>query len=138
MCVRTRLSKTYLIPSVLLYSPVTHVQHLVQMVSLCHDDALFAKAIDSISTPADSDPDSQISFETYWDDLSGKPLSPDLVLKARTEEMGEILKHKVYEKVIYDIHIIDYAAVRLFCLRSLIFCSIECSYYSLQYNFFNH
>ena len=62
-------------------------------------DALLSRAIDSMSAPTDFEPDSQVSFDTYWDDLSGKPLSPELVLKARTEEMGEILKHNVYEKV---------------------------------------
>ena len=35
----------------------------------------------------------------YRDDLSGKPLIPELVNKARLEEMGEIAKHGVYEKV---------------------------------------
>ena len=35
----------------------------------------------------------------YWDDLSGKPLIPALVEKARLEELGEIAKHGVYEKV---------------------------------------
>ena len=34
----------------------------------------------------------------YRDDLSGKPLIPELVNKARLEEMGEIAKHGVYEK----------------------------------------
>ena len=32
---------------------------------------------------------------------------------------------KLYKNVIYDIHTIDYAAVRLFCSRNLKFCSIE-------------
>ena len=32
---------------------------------------------------------------------------------------------KVYKNVIYDIHIIDYAAVRLFCSKNLKLCSIE-------------
>ena len=35
----------------------------------------------------------------YHDDLSGKPLITELVNKARLEEMGEIAKHGVYEKV---------------------------------------
>ena len=38
----------------------------------------------------------------YWDDLSGKPLIPELVEKARLEELGEIAKHGVYEKVPLD------------------------------------
>ena len=38
----------------------------------------------------------------YWDDLSGKPLIPELVEKARLEELGEIAKHGVYEKVPID------------------------------------
>merc|ERR1711888_573137 len=38
----------------------------------------------------------------YWGDLSGKPLIPELVKKARLEELGEIAKHKVYEKVPLD------------------------------------
>ena len=33
--------------------------------------------------------------EQYWDDLSGKPLIPELVNKARLEELGEIAKHGV-------------------------------------------
>merc|ERR1711888_502578 len=38
----------------------------------------------------------------YWGDLSGKPLIPELVEKARLEELGEIAKHDVYEKVPLD------------------------------------
>ena len=37
--------------------------------------------------------------EQYWDDLSGRKLIPELVKKARLEELGEIAKHRVYEKV---------------------------------------
>ena len=40
--------------------------------------------------------------EKYWDDLSGKPLIPELVKKARLEELGELAKHKVYEEVPLD------------------------------------
>merc|ERR1711873_385171 len=35
----------------------------------------------------------------HWDDLSGKPMNPEMVRKARLEEMGELAKHRVYEKV---------------------------------------
>ena len=35
----------------------------------------------------------------FWDDLSGKPLDTEMVLKAREDEMGEFAKHGVYEKV---------------------------------------
>jgi hypothetical protein len=35
----------------------------------------------------------------FWDDLSGKELVPSLVMKARTEEIGELAKHGVYQKV---------------------------------------
>ena len=35
----------------------------------------------------------------YWDDLSGKELTPSLVRAARLEELGEIAKHGVYLKV---------------------------------------
>ena len=35
----------------------------------------------------------------YWDDLSGRELDPKLVKKARMEEIKEINKHNVYEKV---------------------------------------
>ena len=35
----------------------------------------------------------------FWDDISGKPLDKKLVIKARMEEMGELAKHTVYEKV---------------------------------------
>ena len=37
--------------------------------------------------------------EAFWDDLSGKALKPQLVRKARQEEMGEVHKHGVYTKV---------------------------------------
>merc|ERR1711873_169630 len=39
------------------------------------------------------------SAPEHWDDLSGKPLNPELVKRARLEEMGELAKHRVYEKV---------------------------------------
>ena len=35
----------------------------------------------------------------FWDDLSGKALEPNRVRKARQEDMGELAKHGVYEKV---------------------------------------
>ena len=38
----------------------------------------------------------------YQDDLSGKSPNPELVEKARLEELGEIAKHGVYEKVPLD------------------------------------
>ena len=34
-----------------------------------------------------------------WDDMSGKKLKPELVAKARSEEMQEGFKHQVYSKV---------------------------------------
>ena len=37
--------------------------------------------------------------EQFWDDISGKKLDNRLVRKAREEEMKEICKHHVYEKV---------------------------------------
>ena len=37
--------------------------------------------------------------EKYWDDLSGKELKPELVKKARAEELREINKYNVYVKV---------------------------------------
>ena len=37
--------------------------------------------------------------EKYFDDLSGKPLIPEMVRRARLEEIGELGKHGVYEKV---------------------------------------
>ena len=37
--------------------------------------------------------------EEFWDDISGEPLDPAGVYKARKEETGEVHKHKVYEKV---------------------------------------
>ena len=40
--------------------------------------------------------------EKYWDDLSGKSLIPEMVQKARLEELGEIAKHGVYERVPLD------------------------------------
>jgi len=40
-----------------------------------------------------------MATECYWDDLSGKKLKPNLVKKAREEEMEEFNKHMVYKKV---------------------------------------
>ena len=37
--------------------------------------------------------------EKYWDDISGKELNPELVKKARREEMEEVYKHEIYVKV---------------------------------------
>jgi hypothetical protein len=41
----------------------------------------------------------EVCEEEFWDDVSGEPLDPDLVRKARAEEMDEIRKHGVYKKV---------------------------------------
>ena len=41
----------------------------------------------------------ELEARTYWDDLSGKELSPRLVKEARMEEMREVNKHNVYIKV---------------------------------------
>ena len=42
----------------------------------------------------------QVEFpRTIYDDISGKPLDWNLVKQAREEEMFEVKKHKVYEKV---------------------------------------
>ena len=35
----------------------------------------------------------------FWDDICGKPLDTKMVLRAREDEMGELAKHEVYEKV---------------------------------------
>ena len=35
----------------------------------------------------------------YWDDVTGIPLRPELVRKARQEEMREFANHGVYVKV---------------------------------------
>ena len=40
-----------------------------------------------------------MAVDSYWDDLSGKELKPNLVKKARREEMEEFNKHMVYTKV---------------------------------------
>ena len=40
-----------------------------------------------------------MATECYWDDLSGKKLKPNLVKKAREEEMEEFNKHMVYKEV---------------------------------------
>ena len=37
--------------------------------------------------------------ESYYDSISGEWLDPELVRAARMEEMVEIRKHRVYEKV---------------------------------------
>ena len=37
--------------------------------------------------------------QVHWDDLSGKALLPELVHKARLEELGELAKHRFYVKV---------------------------------------
>ena len=37
--------------------------------------------------------------QEFWDDVSGEKLDPELVRKARAEEMKEFAKHKVYRKV---------------------------------------
>ena len=34
-----------------------------------------------------------------WDDVSGTELDPELILKAREEEMEQFRKHEVYEKM---------------------------------------
>lgn len=42
----------------------------------------------------------QVEFpRTIYDDMSGKPLDWNLVKQAREEEMAEVRKHKIYEKV---------------------------------------
>jgi len=41
----------------------------------------------------------QEGAEQFWDDISGKRLDNKLVKKAREEEMREVFKHNVYEKV---------------------------------------
>jgi hypothetical protein len=43
--------------------------------------------------------DEDADTRQYWDDLSGKELDPELVKKAREEEMKEVNKHGVYIKV---------------------------------------
>ena len=45
------------------------------------------------------EPSDQQIDQVFWDDISGKPLREDLVRKARQEEMGEVIKHRVYVKV---------------------------------------
>ena len=75
-------------------------------------DSIFCRAVDSLSSLHCEQPDqfsslsslrcrqsNQLENVEFWDDLSGRSLSPDLVRKARIEEMGEIIKHRVYEKV---------------------------------------
>ena len=47
----------------------------------------------------DDEGDQMMLNEVFWDDISGKQLREDLVRKARIEEMGEVMKHKVYVKV---------------------------------------
>ena len=37
--------------------------------------------------------------EAYYDNISGEWLNPDMVREARKEEMAEVRKHRVYEKV---------------------------------------
>ena len=39
------------------------------------------------------------SKENYYDNISGEWLQPELVKQARAEEMAEVRKHRVYEKV---------------------------------------
>ena len=46
------------------------------------------RAVDSVSGNSE-----------FWDDLSGKPLNPELVRKARAEEMSEYARHGVYRIV---------------------------------------
>ena len=41
----------------------------------------------------------ELEARKYWDDLGGKDLNPELVKRARMEEMKEINKHNVCEKV---------------------------------------
>ena len=45
------------------------------------------------------DEDAYYGVQEYWDDMSGKRLEPELVRKARMEEMEEFRKHGVYVKV---------------------------------------
>ena len=40
-----------------------------------------------------------VNEAAFWDDLSGKQLNADKVKQARIEELGELMKHRVYEKV---------------------------------------
>ena len=41
----------------------------------------------------------QVEWEQYFDDLSGEHLNGDMVRVARGEEMREVKKHRVYDKV---------------------------------------
>ncbi len=37
--------------------------------------------------------------QEFYDDITGKRLNTDLVLKARVEQLGEVRKFQVYDKV---------------------------------------
>ena len=62
-----------------------------------HDQRIVRGSLGSIGE-FDQHVDKESSRE-YWDDLSGKRLKPELVKKARAEEMAEFRKHGVYVKV---------------------------------------
>ena len=45
------------------------------------------------------DPIKEEEVKEIWDEMSGKPLCPGKVRKARSEELGELAKHQVYDIV---------------------------------------
>ena len=62
---------------------------------MMYDGRMITGGIGAV-TPAEED---KGSFKRYWDDISGEQLNSDMVDIARKEEMVEVKKHAVYDKV---------------------------------------
>ena len=65
--------------------------------SPCERDHTMYRAIGAVSfvNASGREGDNKV----YWDNLSGKPLDARMVRAARLEELGELAKHHVYDKV---------------------------------------
>ena len=61
---------------------------------VCAVEPIAAEEVGGADTGMDKDP-----FEEAWDGVSGKALDPEMVKRARGEDMEEFRKHEVYEKV---------------------------------------
>ena len=65
--------------------------------SPCERDHTMYRAIGSVSFVNASGTEGD--NKAYWDNLSGKPLNARMVQAARLEELGELAKNHVYDKV---------------------------------------
>ncbi len=81
-------------------------RNVVKAVKGNHNEAIIAQMqssgrINSSGYPTVRFENRQLGSLTegmYWDDMSGKQLDPELVKKARMEEIKELKEHTVYQQ----------------------------------------